>query len=56
MFLHGFDVSCTLRSHQGLPVMCAGLSVMCHDCNHDSHANVMMSQCEHDDITHVMQM
>ena len=31
MVLHGFDVSCTFRSHEGLPVMCEGLPVMHED-------------------------
>ena len=41
--LHGFDVSHAFRLHEGLPVMHGGLSVMCNDCNHDSHINAMMS-------------
>ena len=55
MFLHGFDISCTFWSCEGLPVMCEGLPVICHDCNHDSHTIAMTSQCECDDITHMMQ-
>ena len=47
MFLHGLDILHAFRSHEGL-------SVMCHDCNHDSHVNAMMSQCECDDLTHAM--
>ena len=48
MFLHGFDMSCAFRLDEGLPVVCEGpsvmhigLSVTCHDCNHDSHAIAM---------------
>ena len=41
--LRGFDVSHAFRLHEGLPVMHGGLSVMCNDCNHDSHINAMMS-------------
>ena len=33
-----------------------GLSVMHHDCNHDSHVIAMTSQCGYDDITHVIRM
>ena len=33
-----------------------GLSIMCHNSNHDSCVNAMMSQGECDDITHAMQM
>ena len=39
---------------EGVPVMHKGLSVTCHDCNHDSCVNAMMSQCECDDVTHAM--
>ena len=45
------------RSHEGLPVISGGLpglSVMCHDCNHDLHVIAIMSQCKCDDITHMM--
>ena len=41
--------------HEGLPVMCEGLSLPCHECNHDSHANTMTSKCECDDVIHMMQ-
>ena len=48
-FLHGFDISCASRLHEGLPVMSKGLPVTCHDI----HIQRQL-QCEHDDVIHVM--
>ena len=43
MFLHGFDILHAFWLHKGLPVIYEGLSVMHHDCNHDSCTIAMMS-------------
>ena len=53
-FLHLFDISWFFQSCEGVPVMCECLPITCHDRNHDSHINTMMSKCESDDITHGM--